>query len=173
VSTRQLFEPFWKYIAYQAIKDLTTRPQKTRLLAELLEVSVSDLLLLIQRYALPYLVLNGNQDVVQKIAEVREETHSWEPCLDQNNVGHILALLLVQDVPDVPAHSMGLFRQFSPHFDELSLVDIVKIEPLMTCLELLKAAGDAEESRKPLVSCDISTLLLKPLTNQWYRYEMH
>jgi serine/threonine-protein kinase ATR len=151
MSARQLFEPFWKSIAFRAVRDLTTRPKTARLLAELLELSVSDLLLLIQRYALPWLVLGKKRDVIQKIAEVRNETHSFEPCLDMDNVGPILALLLIQDVPDVPAHSMSLLRHVSPHFDEFNLVDIVKIEPLMTCLELLKAAGDAEESRKPHV----------------------
>ncbi|KAI0125275.1 phosphatidylinositol 3 [Xylariales sp. AK1849] len=149
MSPRQLLEPFWKHIAYTAAKDLCSQPKTARLLAELLELSVSDLLLLIQRYALPWLVLSRKQAVIQRIADVRKETDPWQPCLDHENLGPILALLLVQDVPDVPAHAMGLLRDISPHFDEFNLSEIISIDPLMTCLELLKAVGDAEESRKP------------------------
>jgi serine/threonine-protein kinase ATR len=151
---RQLFEPYWRYLAFSAVKDMTTRPRAVRSLAELLDISMSDLLLMVQSHALPWLVLTKRQDVIQKFADARKETEPWQPCLDNDNLGPILALLLVQDVPDVSANAIGLLRHVSPHFDGLSLPDLLQIEPLMTTLELLKAAGDADDQRKYRVSTD-------------------
>jgi serine/threonine-protein kinase ATR len=122
------------------------------LLAELLELSTPDFLRMIQREALPWLVLRGKQEVIQEIAEARMEQASWQPCLDKNNLGPIIALLLIQNVPDVEAHAMTLLRHISPHFEGFTLGDLILVEPVLISLELLKAAGEAEEDRKAHVS---------------------
>ncbi|KAH8661929.1 phosphatidylinositol 3 [Xylariales sp. PMI_506] len=158
-SPRQMFEPFWRYIAFSAVKDLPSQPKPTRLLAELLGLSIAEFLLLTQRHTLPWLVLTKKQEVIQKIAEVRGEKDSWRPCLDNDNLGPILALLLVQDVSDVESHSMSLLRHISPHFDGFTLGEIISIEPLMTCLELLKAIGDAEERLKPHIRKSLEIMI--------------
>lgn len=127
-------------------------------------MSLSDFLKLIQRDALPYLVLYKRRGVVQKIAEVRGENDPWQPILDMNNLGPILALLLVQDVPDVEKNAMSLLRHISPHFEGLNLGEIIRLEPVLICFELLKAAGDAEENVKPHVSC-----MCRAFQVSWYR----
>ncbi|KAI1494605.1 phosphatidyl inositol 3-kinase-like protein [Biscogniauxia mediterranea] len=149
VSPQQLFGPFWRYLAFSAVKDMTSRPKLTRLLAEILDLSVPQLLLYIQEDALPWLVLTKKTDVIEKIAEVRGEKEPWQPCLDNTNLGRILALLLIQEVPDIQEHAMSLLRHVSPHFDGFHFVDLLRMEPLTTALDLLKAAGDADETRKP------------------------
>ncbi|XXH03128.1 hypothetical protein Hte_009521 [Hypoxylon texense] len=150
MTTRQFFEPFWRYLAFAATKDLTSRPKLTRLLAELLDMSVGELLLYIQKYALPWLVLTKKRDVIQKIAEARNEKEVWQPCLDAANLGPILALLLTQETSDVQQNSMDLLKHISPHLNKSGgLLELLRIEPIATTMELLKAAGDAEESRKP------------------------
>ncbi|KAL7620953.1 serine/threonine-protein kinase M1 [Parahypoxylon ruwenzoriense] len=150
MNTRQLFEPFWRYLAFSAIKDFTSRPKLTRLLAELLDMNVSDLLLYIQEYALPWLVLTKKRDVIQKIAEVRNEKEIWRPCLDSANLGPILALLLIQETPDIQQQSTDLLGHISPHLNKSGiLLELLQIEPLPTAFELLKAAGEADEDRKP------------------------
>ncbi|KAI0173613.1 phosphatidyl inositol 3-kinase [Hypoxylon sp. FL1284] len=150
MTTRQFFEPFWRYLAFSAIKDLTSRPKPTRLLAELLDMSVAELLLHIQKYALPWLVLTKKRDVIQKIAEARKETEVWQPCLDAANLGPILALLLIQETADVQQHSIDLLKHISSHLNKSGgLLELLRIEPIATTMELLKAAGDAEETRKP------------------------
>lgn len=146
-----MFEPFWKSIAFRAVKDLASRPKSTRLLADLLELSMPEFLKMIQREALPWLVLKEKPEVIEQIAEARLEQASWQPCLDKNNLGPIMALLLVQDVPDIEAHALTLLRHISPHFEGFSLGDLILLEPVLICLELLKAAGEAEEGRKPHV----------------------
>lgn len=80
------------------------------------------------------------------------EQASWQPCLDKNNIGPIVARLLTQDEPNVEIHAMTLLRQISPHFEGFSIGDLVLVEPVLICLELLKTAGEAAESNKPRVS---------------------
>ena len=111
-------------------------------------MTVDQLLLHTQTFALPYLVLNKKIDAIQMIAEVRNETEPWQPCLDNANLGRILALLLTQETTDIQEYTMSLLRHISPHFDEFGLTDLLQIEPLTITLNILKAAADADESRK-------------------------
>ncbi|RYP81209.1 hypothetical protein DL769_002101 [Monosporascus sp. CRB-8-3] len=152
ITPRQLLEPFWRSLAFSAVKDCVTQPNLIRLLAELMSMNIQDLILYIHGHAMPWLVLTKKRDVIQKIAEVRGEEEPWQPCLDNANLGPILALLLVQEVSDVQEYSMTLLRQISSHFDGLTLVELLQMEPLITTLELLKAAGDADETHKPHMS---------------------
>ncbi|KAH9994734.1 phosphatidyl inositol 3-kinase [Xylariaceae sp. FL0662B] len=164
LTPRQFFGPFWRYLAFSATKDLISRPKLTRLLAEMLDMTVAELLLYIQEHALPWLVLTKKKDVIQKIAEVRNEQEPWQPCLDNANLGPILALLLTQETPDVEQHSMSLLRHISPHFDGFNLVELLRIEPVETVLELLKVAGDADEDRKPHIRNALNQMATMILT---------
>ncbi|KAI1307448.1 phosphatidylinositol 3 [Xylaria venustula] len=151
MTTRQLFDLCWGSLAYLAVRDITAQPKLTRLLAEMQDMTPEQLLFHTQTYALPYLVLNKKKDVIQRIAEVRNETDLWQPCLDNANLGRILALLLTQDTTDIQEYTMSLLRHISPHFDGFSLADLVQVEPLATTYNMLKAAADADESRKPQI----------------------
>lgn len=166
ITPRQLLEPFWRYLAFSALKDYIAKPKLIRLLAELMSMTIQELIIYIHSYAMPWLVLTKKRDVIQKIAEVRGEEEPWQPCLDNVNLGPILALLLVQEVPDVQEFSMALFRQISSHFDALTFVELLQVEPLVTTLELLKAAGDADEDRKSDVSPVSPILNPRELTSQ-------
>jgi serine/threonine-protein kinase ATR len=147
-----LLEPFWRSLAFSAVKDVVSRPQTTIAIAELLQITLNEFLVLIQTHALPWLVLTKKREVIQKIAEARGEKEPWQTCLDNANFGSILALLMIQDVPDVENFAIGLLRHISSHFDGTSLIEYLRADPVPTALELLKASGEAIESRKPLVS---------------------
>lgn len=142
---------------------MVARPQTTRMISDLLQISVTELLLLIQTQALPWLVLTKKKEVIQKIAEARGETEPWQPCCDNANLGSILALLLSQDIPDIEDFSISLLKGISPHFDRFTLAELLKVEPVLTALELLKAAGEADETRKPRV------WLLSAFSPGWFR----
>ncbi|KAK3335428.1 hypothetical protein B0T19DRAFT_489276 [Cercophora scortea] len=159
VTTRRLFQPFWPSLAFSVVKDLISQPQTTKLVAELLQMSDQALLRLIQADALPWLVLTKKQDVIQKIAEVRGETETWQPCLDSLNLPSILALLLIQDAPDIAEHSMSLLKQVSPHFDGLALVELLRTEPLGIALQLFKASGEADDARKARVRAALAKMV--------------
>jgi serine/threonine-protein kinase ATR len=146
-SPRQLFESCWKTLALSAVKDMVARPQTVMRLADLLEISVNQLLLMLQRHALPWLVLNKRRDVIVKIAEARGDSEPWMACLDSANLPVILSLLLSQDVEEVESYVLSLFRYISPYFDGLTLVDLLQAETFMTTLELLRASGEAQEAQ--------------------------
>jgi serine/threonine-protein kinase ATR len=150
-TPRRLLEPYWRNLAYVTTKDMIHRPQTSRAVAELLQVSVSELLLLIQTHALPWLVLHKRKDVIQKIADARQETESWRPVVDSINLGATLALLLIQDTGDVEAFTKSRLNEISPHFHSQSLLSLLQSDPVHISIELLKAAGEADNDRKPLV----------------------
>ncbi|KAI1263882.1 phosphatidylinositol 3 [Xylariaceae sp. FL1019] len=148
ITTKQLFEPFWSSIAFLVVKDMIEQPKLTQLLAEVLETTLPQLLLHIQSYALPWLVLTRKKDIIYKFAEVRKDAEPWQPCVDNANLGRILALLLTQESPGIEEHTMGLLRHVSHHFNDFKLVDLFRVEPLSVTLHVLKAIADAEETRK-------------------------
>lgn len=152
VLPRRLFEPFWKSLAYVTTKDMIRRPQRSRAVAELLQVSVNELLLLIQAHALPWLVLDKKKDIIQKVAEARQEKESWQPLMDSTNLAATLSLLLVQDTDDVEAFVKSRLTEISTHFHNLPLADLFQSEPVLIIVELLKTASDGDPSRKELVS---------------------
>ncbi|KAF3350149.1 hypothetical protein VdG2_01964 [Verticillium dahliae VDG2] len=147
----ELFEPFWGNLAFFAIKDMVARPQISRAIAELLQISVNQLLILIQRFALPWLVLLKKRDVVQKITEARREQDTYFCLMESSNNGPIMALLLIQDAPDPEEFIMSRLREFSSRFESSTIAEMMKSEAVAIILELLKAASDADEERKPRI----------------------
>ncbi|PBP17844.1 phosphatidylinositol 3 [Diplocarpon rosae] len=149
LTVEKLLGSFWSSIATAAVTDLLIRPQSTQLLADLVGMSVAQFLVLTQSYTLPFLVLNGKVDVIKRISEARNDADNFSVCMDPSNLAPILALLLVQDVPDLDSFVMGLLRRVSnEEFKDLDLGNMTKIEPMYQALYLLKAAGQADESKK-------------------------
>ncbi|KAL2883978.1 serine/threonine-protein kinase M1 [Colletotrichum sp. CLE4] len=150
-TPRRLFEPFWRNLAYFAVKDMQARPQICRAIADLLQISVTEFLLLIQTHALPWLVLMKKKEVIQKIAEARGERDIWVPILDAANAGPIIALLLIQDVRNIEQFVMSRLVEVSSHLETFTVVELVQSEVCSIALELFKAAGEADEARKPRI----------------------
>jgi serine/threonine-protein kinase ATR len=147
-----LFSPCWGTVAIEVVKDLLVKPQTTQLMADLLGMSVSEFLILTQSHTVPWLVLNKQVVVIKRIAEARREEEEWKVCTDAMNWCPILALLLVQNVPDLETYIMGLLKVVSPGLKRFDLADLIRIEPASTALCLLKAAGEADDSKKSRVS---------------------
>jgi serine/threonine-protein kinase ATR len=147
-----LFSPCWGTVAIEVVKDLLVKPQTAQLMADLLGMSVSEFLILTQSHTVPWLVLNRQVVVVKRIAEARREAEDWRICTDPMNWCPILALLLVQNVPDLESYVMALLKTVSASFKEFDLADLIRIEPASTALCLLKAAGEADEGKKSRVS---------------------
>jgi serine/threonine-protein kinase ATR len=159
MSVKQMFSPFWRSIAPTVVKDLQNRPQTAQLMADLLGTSVSDLLLMTQTCTLPWLVLTKNKDVILRIAQVRRDDDPWRTIIqDSANLGSIMALLLVQNVPNLEGFIMDLLRHISPHYAELDLVDLLKIDPIQIAIELLAKAGEEDDSKRSRVGLFIRSL---------------
>lgn len=152
----QLFSPFWRSIAPVIIKDLLTRPQIAQLMADALSISVANLLVLTQTFTLPWLVLTKKKDIIMKIVDAHGVDHNKDPgnlCLVNTNLATIMALLLVQNVPDPEAFILGLMRNISTMcFGTLNLADILKFEPVGIALEILKNLGEEADSKKSRAS---------------------
>ncbi|KAK4042470.1 hypothetical protein C8A01DRAFT_44486 [Parachaetomium inaequale] len=154
----RLFQPFWANLAFSVVKDLVSKPQTAQLVADLMQMSVSDLLLLLQKHALPWLVLTKKREVIQKITEARGDAQTFKTFMDTANLPSILALLLVQDAPDIAAHTMSLLGHVSPGMDRFELVDLLRTDPLTIALELFMAGSDANQARKARVRAALTTM---------------
>jgi serine/threonine-protein kinase ATR len=158
ISVETMLKPHWRTIGPIVVKDLQSRPQIAQLMADLLNISVSELLLNIQADILPWLVLYKKKDVIARIAHARKEDEPGLACIDDANIGPILALLLSQSAPDLEEFALTSLRDITPFFDDLDFQDLLKSGPYSIAVELLKNAGEADDSRKSRVCGFISTL---------------
>jgi serine/threonine-protein kinase ATR len=134
-------------------------------MADLLGMSVSEFLVLTQSHTLPWLVLNKQAVVIKRIAEARRGPKESVVCTDPINWCPILALLLVQNVPDLETYIMATLKASSEGFKGSDLSELIRIEPASTALCLLKAAGEADEGKKSRVSNIITNEKLR--TDIW------
>ncbi|KAK1750228.1 protein kinase rad3 [Echria macrotheca] len=160
---KRLFQPFWSSLAFSVVKDLVSKPQTASKVAELLQLTngVPELLRVLQGYALPWLVLKKKRDVIQKIADARvgdDDKDCAAPCIDYRHIYSILALLLVQDVPDITSFAMELLRHVSKRFEKTELVELLRTDPTIMALELFKLAADGDEERSVRVKAALSTM---------------
>lgn len=165
-TPRRLLEPFWRSLAYLVVKDMFTRPQTTQMVADLLKTNVTELLLLIQSHALPWLVLHKRKDIIQRFLEARREALSasqrseeklWTMlCMDDANFSAILSRLLLQDAPDVEGYIVSVLSDVCPNFSTVSLKELISSNPVSIALELLKMSGEGDES----VRASVSSLIL-------------
>lgn len=161
-TPRRLLEPFWRSLAYLVVKDMFTRPQTTQMVADLLKTNVTELLLLIQSHALPWLVLHRRKDIIQRFLEARREVVAapqrseeklWTMlCMDDANFSAILSRLLLQDTPDVEGYIVTVLSDVCPNFGTVSLKEIISSNPVSIALELLKMGGEGDETTRASVS---------------------
>jgi len=138
---RKLATPFWRTVSVIAVKQLQTKPQIVQTLIQFISMDLNEFLTHTQAYTLPYLVVQGKTDVIQKIAQASGENRSIQAtCHD--NIASILPVLLVQDVPNVEKHAMQQLEAISSGFRTSSLEELVRPDSLMIAAELLKTAGE-------------------------------
>lgn len=159
-TPRRLLEPFWRSLAYSTVKDMFTRPQTTQMVADLLKTNITELLLLIQSHALPWLVLHRKKDIVHKFLEARREAippdqreteQLWTMLyMDDANLCTILSRLLVQDVPDIEAYVSSVLLDVCPQ-ESLNLRELLLSSAVPTTMELLKMSGEGDENMRASV----------------------
>jgi serine/threonine-protein kinase ATR len=147
-STAELFKPFWRGLAHLAVKDVIVNPRITTLVADLLGISVNEFLVDVQSYALPWLVLQGKKDVVERISAARKHGNVHSTIVDTTNCGPILALLLIQPVEDVAAFAMAKLSEISSHFSSMEFPQLARSELTQIVLEVFKLAAEGGGARK-------------------------
>lgn len=149
-SPEQLFAPYWRSVAVAVVQDMFSRPQKLQQLCDLLHMETSRFLVLTQEHTLPVMILTRRLDSLQRIAASRGEgTSIRDLCVQpRSNLASILSLLLAQQAKDAEEATLAFLTEVEPAFSDTDLAQLVKSDPVGIACEMLKAAGDAEESRK-------------------------
>jgi serine/threonine-protein kinase ATR len=144
-----LLRPFWRTIGVTVIKNFQNRPSIAQYLCDLLGMEVDGLLMLIEEFALPYLVLTRKHDLILRIALIHGPSMSpFDLCTQRRNLASILSFLLGQYSADLEDSIMSLLSEVSPDFKEQDLGGWVRLNPEYIACELLKAIVDAGESRR-------------------------
>ena len=174
-SVEDLIRPYWRTIAIAAVKDLRKRPQKLQHLAELLSWSVSRLLRETQEFTLPYLVLWGQVEVLQRMAKEEGDVNIWDLCLRPKNLSAVLALLLSQHPENGEAIVEQCLKAVKPDVNPTEITSLFKVDPPAVARLLLLMACQTEDTEKEKVCgrtlCSLSkynanvTRLHKPSEN--------
>lgn len=127
------------------------------MVAELLQITVTEFLLLTQSHTIPWLVMGKRIDVIRKISEARKDAEIGMACAESSNLVPTLALLMTQKIPDIENYIMSHLRYASPRFKDTDLGELMRVEPASQALHLLKAAGEAYGEKKERVSTTTST----------------
>lgn len=151
-TTAELFKPFWRGLAHLAVKDVIAQPKITGLVADLLGITVNEFLVKVQSFALPWLILQGKKDVVERISSARKHGNAHSAIVDTANCGPILALLLIQPVDDVAAFTMAKLSDTSSHFVSMEFPQLARSELTQIVLEVFKLAAEGNDARKLAVS---------------------
>jgi serine/threonine-protein kinase ATR len=148
LTVAALFRPFWRTLGAVVIKHFQSRPIISQQLSDLLGMDVDGLLMLIEEYALPYLVLARKTDVIQRMALLHgSSTSPFHMCTQRKHLAPILSLLLAQSFPDPEETIMSLLINVSTEFSEQDLAGWIGHEPIQIACELLKAIVDSGEDR--------------------------
>lgn len=146
----KLFAPYWRTIAVTVVQDLQRKPQIAQQMSELLALSVSDFLSMTQVHTVPFFVLTKRQDVLQRIADACGQS-IMVLCREHNNLAAILSCVLLQSSSNVESMVMNLLHAVSPEFSNVDSAELLKSEPQATAAELLRAAGEEDDMKKPKV----------------------
>ncbi|KAF1999599.1 hypothetical protein P154DRAFT_467308, partial [Amniculicola lignicola CBS 123094] len=146
----ELLRPFWRSIGFSVIKDLHTKPQKAQYLSDLIEQSVTNMLLNTQAETLPNLVLTKRVDIIERIATSRQISVLDVFLQPRKNLAGILSLLLCQGATDIEKNVTDILVGISPVFHESgnNLSSLVQHDPVLIACEILKSTADQHESKK-------------------------
>lgn len=158
-SMQGLFRPFWRTISVVVVKNLNSRPVIAQQMCDLLGMQMSGLLQIMEEHALPYLVLNGNIDLIRKIASSNASpVNTFELCVKPANMPKIFATLLMQAFQDPEETIMKILVNTAPDFGESDLPEWLCLDPSKIAFELLKAIADAGHGKASKVFQGFQTL---------------
>lgn len=121
------------------------------MMADLLQITVTEFLLLTQSFTIPWLVMGKKIDVIRRISEARKDSEIGLACAESSNLVPTLTLLMIQGMPDTENYIMSHLRYASPRFKDTDLDELMRVEPASQALYLLKAAGEAHDEKKKKV----------------------
>jgi serine/threonine-protein kinase ATR len=155
VTTSGLFRPFWRTVGVVVAKNLSSRPLMIEQLCSLLQLQVPALMMLIEEYALPYLVSMGEVGLIEQFAAAHGPsmtsfdicTASSKPTEPSRNLSAILAYLLVQGYAEPEHKIMEVLLAVSTDFSSEDLSGWMNHDSIQIACTLLKWIGDAAEDK--------------------------
>ncbi|RMZ81831.1 hypothetical protein DV738_g2114, partial [Chaetothyriales sp. CBS 135597] len=148
VSPTVLCRPFWRTLGLVVARCMEKESPGIDQLCDLLGMRVSGLRLLVEEYALPYLVLHGQLSIIEQFAAAHgSSTSAFDICTSPRNLASILSFLLAQGFQDPEQKIMGLLLDVSTDFNSEDLAGWLAHVPIeVTCLSL-KSMGDTVEGK--------------------------
>lgn len=150
LTPASLLRPFWRTIAVVVVKNFQRRPIIAQSLCDFLGtgMNVDILLMFIEEYALPYLILTRKKDLILRIALAHGQTMSpFDLCTKSNNFAAVLSYLLTQSGTEAEHLVMSLLVDTSSEFRQKDLSAWIKLEPILIACELLKSIVDSGSDR--------------------------
>ncbi|KAK5087209.1 serine/threonine-protein kinase M1 [Lithohypha guttulata] len=142
-SMQGLLRPFWRTISVVIVKHITSRPAVAQQVCELLGMNITGLLPIMEEDAVPYLVVTGQVDALQKIASSNNSPmNAFELCVQPNILPKVLAALLAQGYAEPQDKILEMLEKVSEDFGEQKLATWLGINHSKIACELLKLAGD-------------------------------
>ncbi|KAF3481011.1 kinase rad3 [Arthroderma uncinatum] len=142
-----LFRPFWRTLSVLVVKNFHARPQMADQLCDLLGMEVNGFLRLTTIHTLPYLVLTRKKDIITRIAMTHDKKSVSELIKTRSNLASILALLLVQPLPNPETAIPSILKELSVKFNDPTLSKLVRSECVPITCELLRGLGDSGEGK--------------------------
>ncbi|KAL5628224.1 hypothetical protein BROUX41_002972 [Berkeleyomyces rouxiae] len=164
-STLKMFEPFWKYLSYVVVQNFATDHQRGVKVAELLGIDLAELLGLVQRHALPWLVVESNITTIKAIAAATSKEVT--PLLmSKGNLPPILALLLVNNTENTESAVMDHLCRVGEEFKNSDLMALIRSELVPTIHELFKHAATRDEDKRNAALCALKWCAVRLISSR-------
>jgi serine/threonine-protein kinase ATR len=148
-QAQQLFEPYWRTIAVRIVQNLQKRPQIAHSVCEILGIHVGELLRRTQFHTIPHLVLTKQRDALQKIASASGADQTvFSICISRAQLAAILSKLLLNSPEDVNQFVSDHLIEATRDFENHELAELLKTNSIFTAFELLKSAGEPDQTIK-------------------------
>ncbi|RMZ80799.1 hypothetical protein DV737_g2822, partial [Chaetothyriales sp. CBS 132003] len=152
MSPTVLCRPFWRTLGLVVARGMEKESPGIDQLCDLLGMRLSGLMLLVEEYALPYLVLHRRLSIIEQFAAAHgSSTSAFDICTSPRNLAGILSFLLAQGFQDAEQKIMNLLLDVSTDFNSGDLAGWLAHVPIeVTCFSL-KSIGDTGESKSSRV----------------------
>ena len=152
-AVEELLRPYWRTIAIAVVKDLRKKPQKIQLLADALGWTVDKFLCDTQTYTLPYLILWGQVEIIQRVVKAHGSGGNISRlCLSPTNLPAILAMLLSEHPSNAEAVVAQCMKGVKVEFEENEVVQWFKYDVPAIARDILLIASNSNDEAQEKVS---------------------